>query len=66
MPEVCANAALYFNPYDTSDMAEKIFLMTTDEDLRSSFITKGYDHVKNFTWEKCLDETSKIISDALI
>lgn len=65
MPEVCGDAVLYFNPYDTLDIAEKIFLMSSDENLRRSFITKGYNHVKNFTWEKCLNKTSKIISDAL-
>ena len=34
MPEACKNAAIYFDPYDTHDMATKIAMVLKDNSLR--------------------------------
>ena len=36
MPDTCHEAALYFNPYDIEEIAEKISMLISDEKLRKS------------------------------
>lgn len=50
--EVCGNAALYVNPYDEKDIAEKINLLIEDADLRKSLIVKGYERCQMFDWHR--------------
>ena len=46
MPETCQNAALYFNPYDIEDMAQKIKMLISDKELRLSLNKKSIDRAK--------------------
>ena len=46
MPETCQEAAIYFNPENIEDMAEKIELLINDEDLRKSLSQKSLERVK--------------------
>ncbi len=57
--EICSGAALYFNPYDTADIADKIAFAFSTED-KSSFLKKGKERIKDFSWEKMAEETLKI------
>ena len=36
VPEACENAALYFNPYDKSDIAKKMQILINDDNIRKS------------------------------
>jgi glycosyltransferase involved in cell wall biosynthesis len=51
MPEVAGDAAYLVNPYDPSQIAEGMLRLVKDEDLRRSFIRKGFDRAKIFSWE---------------
>ena len=46
MPETCQEAAIYFDPKNTEEMAEKIELLINDEDLRKSLSRKSLERVK--------------------
>ena len=46
MPETCQEAAIYFDPRNTEDMAEKIELIINDKDLRKSLSQKSLERVK--------------------
>lgn len=51
IPEVCgAENALYFNPYDVSDMAEKLRAIAIDASLRQRLVDRGFERVKAFDW----------------
>lgn len=65
MPEVGGDAAIYFNPYDEKDMAEKIKMVLDDKQLREEMILKGLEKVKEYSWEKCAKETLKIYEEVL-
>lgn len=52
MPEVCGDAALYIDPYDSKDIANKIESLLHDENQREKLIKKGLERVKHFTWEE--------------
>ncbi len=57
LPEVYGGAALYFDPKNENDLAEKIIKIYQDQKLRESLIAKGREQVKKYSWEKCARET---------
>jgi glycosyltransferase involved in cell wall biosynthesis len=50
--ETCGDAALYINPDDFNDIAEKMMLLFKDEDLRNKLIVKGRQQAMLFNWDK--------------
>jgi glycosyltransferase involved in cell wall biosynthesis len=66
LPEVCGqNNAVFFNPNDPRDMAEKIFEVTSQKSLRENLIQNGLKRVKEFSWQKMAQETLQVYNDAL-
>ena len=61
IPEICGNAAMYFNPNDPTDIKNKIISIYYNDDFRQDMIEKGYNRVKKFTWENTINRTRKII-----
>ncbi len=60
LPEIYDKAALYFNPLDIDDIAEKIRTIHSSNELRRKLIKTGKQRVKNFSWQKTKDETFQI------
>ncbi len=60
LPEILADAALYFNPRNTKDMVEKIKKVVLDKKLRSMLIEKGKKQVLKYSWREAAKETLKI------
>ncbi|NDV47424.1 glycosyltransferase family 1 protein [Paludibacter sp. 221] len=50
-PEVAGEAAAYFDPHNEEDMAATILKLLEDNELKKSYICKGYERIKLFTWE---------------
>jgi len=65
LPEVCGDAAIFCDPYNPEDIAEKIRLVITDEALRERLREKGLEHAKRFTWERCAKKTLSVIEEVL-
>jgi len=65
LPEVCGDAALYCDPFNPEDIAQKIKLIIEDENLRETLRQKGLERAKQFTWEKCARETIAVIKKVL-
>lgn len=61
LPEICGDAALYCDPYDTDDIADKIVKLIVDSHLRSALIEKGNKRVQSFSWEKTAEEFKETI-----
>lgn len=59
IPEVCGEAAVYFDPYDVEDMTSKIEAVLSNSDLQSDLIAKGREQVKNYDWDQCAITTFK-------
>lgn len=57
LPEILGDAALYFNPLDIDDMAEKIKKALLDEDLKEKLVKRGYEQIKKYSWEKMAKKT---------
>lgn len=50
MPEICGEAAIYFDPYNSENIAEKLDLLINNNDLKKQLIEKGSERVKTFSW----------------
>jgi glycosyltransferase involved in cell wall biosynthesis len=56
IPEVCGEAAVFFDPYNITEMAKKIEQVWEDEKLRAELVARGFEQVKQFSWERCARE----------
>jgi glycosyltransferase involved in cell wall biosynthesis len=56
-PEVAGEAAFYFEDNDSYDLAIKIQKVLADEEQKKDLIAGGLLQLKNFSWEKCAQET---------
>ncbi len=65
LPEINSEAALYFNPHDTDDMAKTIDRVLTNKARRNELIKKGYERVTHFSWEDTARETHDTYMAAL-
>ncbi|MFA6526736.1 MAG: glycosyltransferase family 1 protein [Candidatus Buchananbacteria bacterium] len=65
LPEILGDSAIYFDPENTADMANKIKLALTDDTLRSKLTAKGYENVKKYSWSKMAVEIIDIYNKNL-
>jgi glycosyltransferase involved in cell wall biosynthesis len=61
MPEITGEAALLFNPNNIILMAEAMERIITDNELRERISLLGIERAKQFSWEKCAQETLAVI-----
>jgi glycosyltransferase involved in cell wall biosynthesis len=52
MQEIAGDAALYANPSDHTDIADKMMLLYKDESLRTNLVEKGKQRMREFSWDK--------------
>ncbi len=55
--DICADNALFFDPENEVDIAEKISIILNDKELSDRLCQKGLKHVKNFSWQKTALQT---------
>ena len=65
LPEICGDAALYCDPYSIRDVADKILLLTNKPSLRERLRRKGLDRAKQFTWDRCAEQTIGVLEQVL-
>ncbi len=63
--EILGSAAVFFNPYNPSDMAEKIFQVLKNEKLKQDLIVKGFEQIKKYSWQKMAKRTLEIYREIL-
>jgi len=52
IPEVVGDAAVLIDPYDETELCEAMRSVLSDNGVRQELIEKGFDRVKEFSWEK--------------
>ena len=65
LPEVYEQAAHYFLPTDTRDMAEAIDEVLSDDKLRTRLSKAGFKQIKKYSWKKMAKETHAIYQEVL-
>ena len=63
MPEVAGQGAVLINPKNIEEIAEAMYKIISDGKLRKDLIAKGYQNVKRFSWQKCAQQTLKILTE---
>jgi len=61
MQEIAGDAAIYFDPNNHEDIADKMMRIYKDENLRKELIEKGKIVCKNFSWGK----TAELLWDCI-
>jgi len=51
LPEICGDAALYVNPYDSKDISDKLEKILSDDELKARLIQNGYERAEYFSME---------------
>ncbi len=64
--EIADKAALIADPRDPKDIALKIRMLFEDFSQRVELINRGFERVKNFSWEKNAKETIKVYKNLVI
>jgi glycosyltransferase involved in cell wall biosynthesis len=64
LPEVAGDAALLVDPHDVDAIAEAMYRLATDPELRAELARRGQENVKRFSWEKCARETLAVLLEA--
>lgn len=65
LPEILGEAALYFDPRDSREIAKKINLVLKNDKLRNELALKGYRQIKKYSWSKMVRDTLKVYQEVL-
>ncbi len=57
LPEVAGSAALFFEGDNSLELKKQIENILNNEELRRELIEKGEARIKEFSWQKCAQET---------
>ena len=61
LPETSGHAALYFDPTDPEDMADRMVALASDRELYQQCRAHGIEHAQKFSWDRCAERTLNII-----
>jgi len=61
MPEILADAGVYFNPENPADIAGAVRQLYASASLRTQLAEKAFAQAKAFSWERCAGETFAFI-----
>jgi glycosyltransferase involved in cell wall biosynthesis len=64
MPEICGDAAQYFDPLDIDDMTQTIERVLIDPSLRDSLTKRGLKRSEEFSWIKSANSLLSILNSA--
>lgn len=65
LPEVCGDAALYFDPFNEDDIADKIQTFMQDEGLQTRLRALGAAQAERFSWDKTARDVMEFTEHAL-
>ena len=65
LPEIGGEGAVYFDPYDVSQMARQIERVVADDNLRHRLIERGMANTKRFDWIQTAKLTLAVYQQAI-
>ena len=64
IPEVCGDAAWYFDPYDTEDMGRTIRAALEHPIERAAMVARGIEKASGYTWEATAEKMMSLLNKA--
>lgn len=65
MPEIAGDAALYVDPLDPDDIADKLAQISQDSELRHKLIQNGQQQRQRYSWDRSAQQMLTIMSRLL-
>jgi glycosyltransferase involved in cell wall biosynthesis len=62
--EVAAEAAVYFDPFDSQDIAAKMIRLDEDAEYRERLADSGVARSMEFSWQKTAARTVEVLESA--
>jgi glycosyltransferase involved in cell wall biosynthesis len=63
LPEVAGDAALYFDPRNAEEMADRMVTLTANHDIYRERRRLGLERARLFSWDACVERTLQIIQE---
>jgi glycosyltransferase involved in cell wall biosynthesis len=63
LPEVAGDAAIQVDPHDAIDLAEAMYRILTDADLRDELRERGLKWVRSFSWHRAAEQMSLLLDE---
>lgn len=63
MPEICDNAAMYFDPFDPNDIADKIDHLISDGSLRNKLKHESLMRAEHFCWRRAARKMVQVFQE---
>lgn len=60
-PEIVADAGLFFDPENETELTQALERIVSDAPLRDRLIQLGADRASEFTWQQCIQRTLSLI-----
>src|ERR1700734_1152072 len=61
LPEICGDAALYFDPLNVGDIAEKLTEIISDSQTRTELRARGLSRSRLLSWDACSRTTAEAL-----
>ena len=61
LPEVVGESGILVDPLNTKSIADGIESLISSPKLASNLSEKGLENAKRFSWQKCAEETLKVL-----
>ncbi len=65
LADVAGGAALLFDPHNTGEITETLRRLLDDAPLRERLIEAGWDRAREFSWERCAEQTLAVYRGVL-
>jgi glycosyltransferase involved in cell wall biosynthesis len=65
LPEVYEDAAIYFDPSNPQEIAEKISSVLNNSELRQELIIKGHSQAAKYSWRRMSEQTLSVYKNSL-
>jgi glycosyltransferase involved in cell wall biosynthesis len=65
LPEIAEHAALYFDPLDVEDMADRMVTLTSSRDIARECRALGIERAQAFSWDRCAEPTLTSIQETV-
>jgi glycosyltransferase involved in cell wall biosynthesis len=60
LPEICGEAAFYFDPKHRENFIDQLKVACFDESIRYAKVESGRILAKTYVWERCASETLRL------
>jgi glycosyltransferase involved in cell wall biosynthesis len=65
MPEILGNAAVFFDPLDAAEMAERIISLLADDGARERLTRNALMRAERFSWQSTASQTADVIKSVV-